>query len=149
MSHRSQTLQDIFEAITAMKRSLHGYYQQAYERLGLFPTQSQLLLTLDQRAPISHKELARQMHLTPGAITQLLEALEETGLVTRQPDEHDRRIAYVALSRTGRRKIAAIKQVHAELLKETLSSLDDAELEFYRAIQQKILASLEQPKTSA
>lgn len=148
MPERNQTLQDIFEAMAAMKRSLHGYYQRAYEQLGLFPSQSQLLLMLDQQAPLTHKELAHRMHLTPGAITQLLEALESAGLVKRQPDDQDRRIAYVSLSRAGQRKIAAIKQVHAKLLKGALSGLDDAELEFYRAIQRKILASLEKSETT-
>lgn len=133
--------------MAVMKRSLHSYFLQAYDRLGLLPSQAQLLLALDNRAPLSHKDLAQQMHLTPGAITQLLDGLDGAGYIVRRHDEEDRRIAYLSLSRAGRHKIAAIKKVHAEVLAGALSSLDDSELEHYRAIQQKIIFRLQARQT--
>ena len=58
----------------------------------------------------SASELARAADLNPGAITRLLDRLEEKHLTTRIPDPDDRRALRVALTETGTRMWADIHQ---------------------------------------
>lgn len=58
----------------------------------------------------SATELARTADLNPGAITRLLDRLEEKHLTTRIADPDDRRALRVALTETGTRMWADIHQ---------------------------------------
>ncbi|MEQ1511301.1 MAG: MarR family transcriptional regulator [Lysobacteraceae bacterium] len=58
----------------------------------------------------SASELARAADLNPGAITRLLDRLEEKHLTARIPDPDDRRALRVALTETGTRMWADIHQ---------------------------------------
>lgn len=75
---------------------------------GLAVNEAMLLMHL-QRAPMSRLtriDLARRLHLNPSTVTRMAAPLEKSGLVTRQPDPRDARLAYVVLSDTGRTLIA-------------------------------------------
>ena len=70
---------------------------------GLAVNEAMLLMHL-QRAPMSRLtriDLARRLHLNPSTVTRMAAPLEKSGLVTRQPDPRDARLAYVVLSETG------------------------------------------------
>lgn len=58
----------------------------------------------------SARELARTADLNPGAITRLLDRLEEKDLTTRIADPDDRRALRIALTESGTRMWADINQ---------------------------------------
>ncbi|AKN68561.1 MarR family transcriptional regulator [Streptomyces sp. PBH53] len=67
-----------------------------------------LLLRLGQ-APggrMRRVDLADTLGLTASGVTRGLAPLERIGLVTREPDARDARVAYAALTATGRRRLA-------------------------------------------
>ncbi|MBL1108709.1 MarR family transcriptional regulator [Streptomyces sp. 5-8] len=67
-----------------------------------------LLLRLGQ-APgdrMRRVDLAEALGLTASGVTRGLAPLERIGLVTREPDARDARVAYAALTGTGRRRLA-------------------------------------------
>lgn len=57
----------------------------------------------------SATELARAAHLHPGAMTRLLDKLEQQGLVARVTDPDDRRALHVDLTAQGREQWAHIR----------------------------------------
>ncbi|MES9521440.1 MarR family winged helix-turn-helix transcriptional regulator [Streptomyces capoamus] len=66
-----------------------------------------LLLRLGQ-APggrMRRVDLAEALGLTASGVTRGLAPLERIGLVTREPDARDARVAYAALTATGRRRL--------------------------------------------
>ncbi|WP_225826720.1 MarR family winged helix-turn-helix transcriptional regulator [Streptomyces naphthomycinicus] len=66
-----------------------------------------LLLRLGQ-APggrMRRVDLAESLGLTASGVTRGLAPLERIGLVTREPDARDARVAYAALTATGRRRL--------------------------------------------
>ena len=75
----------------------------------LTPQQAQLLCQLTG-GPIGMAALGRTLHLEKSSLTGLIDRVERRGLVTRAPDERDRRALKVGLTSHGA-DIAA--QVHA------------------------------------
>lgn len=78
---------------------------------GLAVNEAMLLMHL-QRAPMSRLtriDLARRLHLYPSTVTRMAAPLEKRGLVTRQPDARDARLAYVSISDAGLELIANVR----------------------------------------
>jgi DNA-binding MarR family transcriptional regulator len=68
----------------------------------LSPTQLATIATLDRTGPVTLSELAALERVAPPSITRAVGRLVEAGLVTRHPDEQDRRITRVSLTAAGR-----------------------------------------------
>lgn len=60
-------------------------------------------------------ELARRANITPQAMGELVDELEDLGYVTRQPDPTDRRAKLIVLTERGRAAVEAGKETIAGL----------------------------------
>ncbi len=69
--------------------------------LGLRPASLGALRLLDRSRTMS--EVADFLHCDNSNVTGIVDGLEEKGLATRLPDEHDRRVKLIALTADGRR----------------------------------------------
>ncbi|MEU2059990.1 MarR family transcriptional regulator [Streptomyces sp. NPDC013455] len=79
-----------------------------------------LLLRLGQ-APggrMRRVDLAEALGLTASGVTRGLAPLERIGLVTREPDARDARVAYAALTGTGRRRLTEMRATAEETAAE-------------------------------
>lgn len=65
-------------------------------------TQFVALKLLGQEDPMTPVELARALHYNPGALTRLLDKLEQRGCLKRVPDPDDRRALRLELTPQGR-----------------------------------------------
>jgi DNA-binding MarR family transcriptional regulator len=72
--------------------------------------------------------LAEQVTLTTGGVTRLVDRMEAAGYVARLPCPTDRRVAYAAITKAGRRKLAEASEVHAANLRETFEGFSDREI---------------------
>ena len=82
--------------ITRLARRLR---QQSAE--GLSPSQTSALASIERNGALSPSELATIERIQRPTATRVLAALEAAGLVTRQPDQSDRRISRLAVTREG------------------------------------------------
>src|SRR5580700_3138360 len=57
-------------------------------RMGLTEARAHLLWELQARGPCTQRALASALHVTPRAITSLVDSLAETGFVPRGPARH-------------------------------------------------------------
>jgi DNA-binding MarR family transcriptional regulator len=76
-------------------------------------------------------ELSKALMVTSGGMTKRLTALEDRGLIRREPDPNDRRSTSVTLTREGKRLVDAILPEHVaneERLLGELSNKERAEL---------------------
>jgi DNA-binding MarR family transcriptional regulator len=83
-----------------------------------------LLLMHLERAPLnrlSRIDLAKRLHLSASTVTRMAMPMEKNGLVARQPDPRDARLAYVVLTKTGLR-----------LVKEVRTTLEARSTDFFR-----------------
>jgi DNA-binding MarR family transcriptional regulator len=90
--------------------------------------------------------LARQLGLTTGGTTRLVDRVVAAGLVERQSCPTDRRVQWVALSATGEAKLDEALAVHVQDLQhEIFDRLDPAELAVLERALDKLRAVDELP----
>jgi len=82
-----------------------------------------ILMHLDQSAAgrLSRTDLARRLNVSASTMTRAAAPMEKTGLVERQTDPRDARLAYVSLTESGRR-----------LAREARASFDQTAQELFR-----------------
>lgn len=75
-----------------------------------------LLLHLERAAlhRMPRVELAKRMHLSASTVTRMAAPLEKIGLVARQADTRDARLAFVTLTDAGRHKLAEAQTTFAK-----------------------------------
>src|SRR5882724_10567811 len=90
-------------------------------------------------------DLARALRVTVGGTSKLVDRVEETGLIAREPDPDDRRASRVVLTTAGKRKLTpAVKTYEEEvrgILGGVLSSEEQQRMSDYVA---RLLTSIDQ-----
>lgn len=78
------------------------------------------LSILGRRGGLSNAQLARRTYVSPQAMNQLLDQMEQAGLILRQPHAHHGRILATQLTEYGRTVLSAcdtaVDQMEAEML---------------------------------
>ncbi len=143
MTTRSKNLQELFATSDVVQRLMRQCIHRVFDQMGIAPSELHLLHTIDMLQPVSLKKLAAEMHLTPGAITQLVDSLVESGYVERTQDTHDRRVVVATLTSEGKEKITLLIRKKRALLEKVVANLDDDELDVFLRVQQKMLEYLE------
>jgi DNA-binding MarR family transcriptional regulator len=77
------------------------FHEAVGQRLGV-SAGDQRALTLLRGGPLSAGALAKEIGLTPGAVTGMVDRLERAGLVRREVDPNDRRRVVVTATESGR-----------------------------------------------
>jgi len=87
-----------------------------------------LLGTLYRNGPQRPSDLARIERFTPPAVTRIVGALEDRGLVVRKPSPDDGRSTLVEITDEGRALLVATRTEQAHEIAALLTVLDDDEL---------------------
>jgi DNA-binding MarR family transcriptional regulator len=105
----------------------------------LSPPQIHLLFIIGRRKEgISGKELADISSVTPGAITQFIDALVERGLVAREGDLDDRRVVRLKLTEQARNQLEKFRKEHLTAMSKIFEALTDEEIKQLTAFLIKI-----------
>lgn len=97
----------------------------------LAPHHARALRVVARHEQIRPGELAGHLRVAPRSVTDVIDALEERGLVRRSPDPSDRRATVVALTASGRGlvdEIDAARRADAHTYFSQLSERDQATL---------------------
>lgn len=90
------------------------------------------LITIECHGPLTLGRLAERELVKPPSVTRSVAELEERGLVRRETDPADHRIARVTITAEGRRTVRRARTRKTAYLAERLRTLDAAELEIIR-----------------
>jgi DNA-binding MarR family transcriptional regulator len=91
-------------------------------------TSASTLFTLEQTGPRRITDLAVIEGVTQPAMTVLIRVLEEAGMVERRADPTDRRVALVAVTKTGTSYIRSRRRAGAGAFVELVDKLTDDEV---------------------
>jgi len=94
---------------------------------GINFTQFRVLRALSQATHLSATELARSVEHDGGALTRLLDRLQEIGYVARRPNAKDRRGIEVFMTDAGRAVWDSMQACVQQVNLEVLEALDDDE----------------------
>lgn len=97
---------------------------------GLALNEALLLMHLE-KAPLrrlTRVDLAKRLHASPSTVTRMAMPMEKTGLVARQSDPRDARLAYVALTEAGLTLVGEVRKTlerrSAELFRDRWSDAE-------------------------
>jgi MarR family transcriptional regulator, lower aerobic nicotinate degradation pathway regulator len=102
-----------------------------------------LLLTLAKLGPVIQSRLITELRSDKSAIVRSVDDLERQGLVTRTPVPGDRRARTVALTESGRQRLADGRNLAEETAGRLFASLDDADVATLDRLLRRILDSPE------
>lgn len=89
------------EAGRELSTAVVMFHEAVGQRLGV-SAGDQRALTLLRGGPMSAGALAKEIGLTPGAVTGMVDRLERAGLVRREVDPDDRRRVVITPTESGR-----------------------------------------------
>ncbi len=130
---RRELLERFFKEISRNSTWTVIYHQAQAVRLGLNPTDLKAAGLLLETGPITAGELAELMALTTGAVTGVIDRLEQAGIVERVKDPTDRRRVVVQITRDPER----IKQQEA-----LFSSLSSASMQMLERFSDEELQTI-------
>ena len=149
MANRNELIREIQAIMPTIKRLMHTHTHELLRQYGISYAQFELIFALqrcDAQEVPSAKELAEQLSLTAGAVSQLIDSLVEQGLIERQADSQDRRVTRIVLSSKG---LDIAKQIHENkhlLMRDVMESLTEEELVIMLKVQRKMAERLQQNK---
>lgn len=94
---------------------------------GVTSTQVSALATVERLGTPTLGELAASEQVRPPSMTRIVVGLEGAGLVRRQVDDDDRRVARVMLTAEGRRVLQRSRSLRTAFLARRLRRLSDSE----------------------
>lgn len=109
-------------------------------QLGLAPKQMGVLWKLEPGSTMAMRMIGEHLHCDASYVTDLVDRLEERGLIERRPSPEDRRVTLIALTPEGEscreRALALLYEPPEEF-----SALDTEELRFLREVLGKVVAA--------
>ena len=112
----------------AVRRAMAGARGRLREGLNLSRTQLEILFHLAKQSQTT-SELAVQLALTQGAVTQTVDTLVRRDLVARHPDQNDRRVVRLELTAEGHKLMDHLVELKRRRLRALLGSLSEQEIE--------------------
>jgi DNA-binding MarR family transcriptional regulator len=95
---------------------------------GITPSMLSALSTLDRQGTLTIGDLCAVEQVQPPTMTRIVAALLEAGLIAREPDPADGRVAWVRLTPEGRRLLERSRGRKEAYLAKALRELDPREL---------------------
>jgi DNA-binding MarR family transcriptional regulator len=126
------------EAFRGVARQLRHQTQRALAPWDVTPSQARALGVLTRHGPVRLGTLSEHLRIAARSATEVVDALEEAGLVERDPDPCDRRATLVALTGRGAQVAAGVRAARDAEAEEFFARLDDAD----RASLSRILRNL-------
>ena len=100
--------------------------------------QNRSLALLARNEGMKQADLARNAHVRPSSVSEVLERLEKSGLIERRRDQKDRRVPRVYLTDKGRAQNESNSARWYRFVGHLMEPLNEAEKESYLQILQKL-----------
>ena len=109
-------------------------------------SQLECLKYLQRHGACSAAELAEGLHMSPPAITKLVDRLVRKGLVMRRDRPDDRRSVEISLTEAGQQAVEAIRRRRTQVFEMILSRMTPEEQEMLeRSLRAFVAAGLNDP----
>ncbi len=132
-------------AIFALARVHRAAAARMLRGLGLHPGQELVLMQLFDRDGQAQSELLDSVGLDHSTLSKSLRRMQEAGLVTRRPSEHDRRALNVWLTDRGRAMREPIERMWAALEEMSTRNVDEEAIRSFVATARVIEESFRDP----
>jgi DNA-binding MarR family transcriptional regulator len=129
---RSELAQQLRGEILAYLGAATEFNEGLAKKLKLSRTDLRSLDLIDRLGPLTAGRLAEESGLTTGAVTFILDRLEEAGMVIRRRDTEDRRRVWVEILPAARERLQGLQQPAAEEMRQVAQRFKADELAVVR-----------------
>jgi len=140
MINRKKTIEEILEAFHLIKRksmNMTGNFAKVTD-FNIMGSQWLVLHIVRRENGVGVKEIAKEMHVSSSAATQLVDALVARGFLVKETSSLDRRAINLKLSDQMEAKFAAMKTIGLKHAAKLFTALDDNELSSFLLFCNKI-----------
>jgi len=136
-----ESIDQIKEALVKYRNTVIG---EKYDLLPyhLTPTKETILKTVYDKESCIVSDITKVLGLSPGAITIVLNQLEDEQLVTRIYKKKNRRSVWIELTEKGKNVVETLQKTRTDFWVNILSNLTDEERSQYIHIMQKLSKTL-------
>jgi DNA-binding MarR family transcriptional regulator len=138
-------LERLFELCVVLTASMDAGLAER----GLTRARAELLRQLQRQSKRTQRELSQVLCCTPRNITDLVDTLEASGFVVREPHPTDRRATLVSLTRRGKSEVARMQAGSEALAGRLFAGLASADLSTFAAVLDLVLTRLGETARSA
>lgn len=119
----SPSFTEALDGVLELTVLLHEDMSTSLATEGLTTSRAHLLWVLHHGGPTTQRALADAIGVSARTITGLVDGLEATGFVTREPHPTDRRATLVQLTGHGATSVSAMAAGHTELADQLFADL--------------------------
>lgn len=137
----SEGLMGTFQQITVlMHRRAHRQMKHGRED-AMHPGQGRLLALLQEKQPISQRDITDLLDIRPSSVSEALKKLEAKGYISREQDEGDKRNVIWTVTEQGKEKANAACEGRQKMLSGLFDALDESEQEQLDCLLKKLVES--------
>jgi DNA-binding MarR family transcriptional regulator len=129
---RSELAQQLRAEIMGYLGAASDFDERLAKKLKLGRSDMRCLELIAREGPLTAGRLAEESGLTTGAVTFILDRLEEAGMVTRRRDTEDRRRVWVEIVPEARERLVGLQQPIAEEMRQVAQHFKADELALVR-----------------
>ena len=128
MSPHEDPVSTVEAEVAMLLRLAERSRRSSARRLGELDRSAYLVLgVLTADGASSVNAIADALRLDPSTVTRQVLAMEQAGLVSRTPDEVDRRVTIVATTPAGDQALARTREIRAGIYREVMAGWSQAE----------------------
>ena len=136
--NRKNSTEKIIHNFRAIRRMIANGNRTAQKEYGITMAQASLLLLLLHEQKMTIGDITKDLGVSKGAVTQLLDSLLEKDLLEKFQDNQDKRVFYIALSKSGRKHFKHVRKHGGKRALKLFDVLTDEEVAQFEIITSKL-----------
>lgn len=141
MVDESASTQD-WELVAQVCQAYRSLSDAFIDQIGLHRAQATVLCRLYVQDGMTQSEIGDQLAVQGATVTNMLQRMEESGVVTRRRDPEDNRLVRVYLTESGREKERAITEQFLKLESTVFEGIGNRDRASFRRILRKLLHNM-------
>ncbi|MCL4307456.1 MAG: MarR family transcriptional regulator [Candidatus Thermoplasmatota archaeon] len=135
---RKQSSLELWRLITSINKIWSRQVEKRLSDNGLSIMEFRILKTLNNQGAQPMIKLAEANMITQGWVTNIVDKLEEKGLVHRLRSQDDRRVINIVTTERGRSFFTEIKDLHEKFIIDTLDFLSPEDMNNVKCILSRV-----------
>ncbi len=136
---RKELSEEFFSIYETFVKQWRSEFFEIFSKHNISKTQIETLALIHKNQPINVKDLSQKLDISPSAISQIIEPLEEAGYIKKQEDNDDRRIKWLKISKKGKARFKEFKKIRYEFFVKKTACLDKDDLNSLIEIYKKLI----------
>ncbi|NPV55811.1 MAG: MarR family transcriptional regulator [Anaerolineae bacterium] len=131
-----------WDLLAQFAQAYRGLSDALMDQIALHRSQAMLLCKLYVQDGMTQSEIAQQLSVQGATVTDMLQRMEDSGLVSRRRDQDDNRLVRVYLSDTGREKERSIMEQFLKLEGAVFEGFNESDRAMLRQYLNRALTNM-------